>query len=376
VNWSLVHGHLKDRKQLETASTLQQSAYDYLMDLGTAMVVNAVAEESAKRVMLKARVRASIAACETSLQDLFASQDAEAVERSQARVMAVKAGHRDDSTQDFGTAVEEALTPILAAHEGTAAPQRRAILTGLPELDRMVWVDPGDYTILAARTSDGKTALALQIILHVVNSGGRVLLHTPETQTRQLAMRYLAMHAEVSIAALREGRISPEAKQRLTAAFGKSLTLPFRVCDDAGITVPEIGASLRRELLTGGVDLLVIDHLLKVTPNDPRNNRHAQMTQISNDLFNLARKEKVATLGLYQLIKAQDDTKPPQLGDMRESGSVAEDADNVLMLHRPERTSITPATLYIRKARQGECGKVKLIFESAKTTFKQDGWPA
>lgn len=334
--------------------------FDYLLDVATGPVLSSLTAHYAAIVLEKARRRAAIEVLTEGLVALYDPHSEDPVSQIQARVMGIETRQATATAVDFHEAVDVAQKPA-----------ERAFSTGFYDLDQLAWVEPGDFVILGARPSDGKTALALQIML-AVSAGLRVLFQSLEMPKKAIAIRYLSMAAEVSGYQLRTGHLRQFEREAVTNAGADAGDLKLRIDDRAGLTVAQIAASLRREMLAGPVGLLVVDHLLKVRPADPRASRHAQMTQISNDLAQLGRQTGVPILGLYQLNRASaNEQRKPRASDLRESGSVEEDADHIWLLHRPDHHAMfSAAELLVEKNRNGPCGLVKLTFEAARTRFK------
>lgn len=366
VDTIMVRDRLGDAGELDAVG-----GWPYLCDLMTAMVIPGVAKHYAEIVIEKARRRAAVYACHDSLADLYDPASTDPVSLAQGRLMGIKDRTSAESTVDFVSAVEEAYDPILKRIEDPNASTPRAFKTGLYDLDNVAWVEPGEYVVLGARPSDGKTALALQVMLEVA-AGKRVLFHSLEMPRRTIAMRYLATLAGVSSHRLRTGYLSSEEQAAIKGAYAAANGLQMRIDDRPGLTVAQIVASARREQQNGKLGLLVVDHLLKVRPADARASRHQQMAQISNDLAVFGKESGVAVMGLYQLNRASaNEQRKPRLSDLRESGSAEEDADHVWLLHRPDHLkAFSPAELLVEKNRNGPCGLVNLMFQSALTRFE------
>lgn len=346
---------------------LRELCYDLL----GMMALPTTAPHYAAVVMDKARRRAAIYACHDALAALYDPMSQDPVSLAQGRLMGIEDRTTTESTVDFVSAVEEAYDPILKRLEDPTSKPPRAFTTDLYDLDGLAWVERGEYVILGARPSDGKTALALQIMLHVA-AGRRVLFHSLEMPKKAIAMRYLSMLSGVGSHRLRSDHLSADERDKLKAAYAAANALQFRIDDRAGLTVAQIVASARREMQRGKLGLLVVDHLLKVRPADPRASRHQQMAQISNDLAAFGKESKVTVLGLYQLNRASaNEQRKPRLSDLRESGSIEEDGDHIWLLHRPDHLkAFSDAELLVEKNRNGPCGLVNLVFQSALTRFE------
>ena len=374
VDTLTVHSYLKDHRLLDTAATFTESAWDYLTDL--MMVMDYNVEAYAATVIENSRMRQAIGAHEQALADLFNPMVEDSVSKGQARVMAVRSGLDAGGAIDFATAAEETFGKLYAAATGPGVTQAgRAHTLGLPRLDEMCWIEPGETTVLGARPGHGKTALALQFVLNVVTRNeGYAHFDTLEMTKEALALRFYAMRTEAPSFRLRSGNLGAPEIAKLVEAYAEAQTLPFRLNAKSGRTARELIAGIRREKLRNPkLCLWVIDHLLKVKPDDPRASTHQQMTQISGDLTDACKELGLHGLFCYQLTKANDkEGRKPRASDLRESGSVEQDARRILLLHRPEQSGpYSEATLIIAKEHQGATGEVMLRFNGPRTLFEE-----
>jgi len=276
--------------------------------------------------------------------------------------------------------------------------------TGFSDLDYLTaGLQPSDFIILAARPSMGKTALALNMAANIVLRGG-----TPDRQTRriaffslemsrhQLVQRMICSEADVDSQELRpprpdlhSGTMQPDEAEaeeekmdvldRLWTATSSLSDVGIFIDDTAGLTLPELRSKARRLKADGGLDLIVIDYLqLMQTPNSHSGeNRQREVSEISRGLKALARELDVPVLALSQLSRNVEtrQNKRPMLSDLRESGSLEQDADLVLFLYREDyyknkaADSIYPTELIVAKHRNGPTGKIDLFFKSDCTKF-------
>ena len=256
------------------------------------------------------------------------------------------------------------------------------VFTGLPRFDSEVGgLFPGELTILAARPSVGKTALACQIADHSARHGRLVYFASLEMDFVELAGRTICGIAGVNGQVIRTGKIGPEEQQALSngaAAFSKRA-----VCIDSrpGMTVYDIRRAARR-LVRDALRLIVVDYLQLLTPEDRRLQRYEQVGQQTKALKELARELEVPVLCLCQLNRASEQQEMPMLSNLRESGSIEQDADMVMLLHRPpsgikistpgsrtKERAAWPAELILAKNRNGEQVTVKLDWDPRLTRF-------
>jgi replicative DNA helicase len=248
-----------------------------------------------------------------------------------------------------------------------------AIPFGFRALDRMVpGANPGDLILVAARPSMGKTALACGVAVNMAQRGKRVLILTLEMTARSLIERLIATHAGVSLSVIKQG----PPKDVLDRFYQASLDLeklPIRIVENA--TTPERQAAVVQTMKQGaGVDVVFIDYIGLVKSGQRTTNRNDEVSEISRSLKHLAQRYEVPVVALSQLNRACEsrDNKRPRLSDLRDSGSLEQDADVVMFLHRPDyyRRQQDPAAkdldstaeILVAKQRNGPVGMVKLSF--------------
>jgi replicative DNA helicase len=256
----------------------------------------------------------------------------------------------------------------------------RGIPTGFPSLDNLLsGLQESDLIILAARPSMGKTALALDIARKTaVKHGTPVGIFSLEMSSQQLVDRMLAAEAGVDSWKLRTGKIKTdedfESLQRAMATLSEA---PIYIDDQAGSTIFSMRSIARRLKLEKNLGLVIVDYLQLITPANARatDNLVQQTTEISRSLKAMARELKVPVLALSQLSRAVEQRRGrPRLSDLRDSGSIEQDADVVMFIHRDDKmndNSDRPgiAEILIEKHRNGPVGKVELRFDEEKTTF-------
>ncbi len=254
------------------------------------------------------------------------------------------------------------------------------LATGYPELDNeLAGLQPSELIILAARPSMGKTALALNIAENVaLRSNKAVAIFSLEMSKESLLVRLLASRAHVDAHKFRTGHINGDDWTRITEALNDFGDAPIWIDDSASITVMEIGAKARRLMRDKGLSLVVVDYLQLISARGRFGNRNEEVSSISRSLKGLAKELKVPVLVLSQLTRAPErDDRDPQLADLRESGSIEQDADVVLFINRPSfYTKEAPeekrneTKLIIGKQRNGPTGVLRFVFNSHFTRFE------
>lgn len=318
-------------------------------------------------------------------------------------------GRYDGGFQPFNEALKQAITMAGEAYsrDGTLS----GTATGLSDLDRLMGgLQRSDLIILAARPAMGKTSLATNIAFHVARSwkgdvtpdghkktvdGGQVGFFSLEMSAEQLATRILAEQAEISSSDIRRGNIHESQFSRLVDVSNLMSTVPLYIDDTGGISVAQLAARARRLKRQKGLDLLIVDYLqlLSGSSKKANENRVQELTEITTTLKALAKELEVPIIALSQLSRQVEnrDDKHPQLADLRESGSIEQDADVVLFVYREEYylknkepKEGTPehlawqgemeqvhgkAEVIIGKQRHGPTGTVQLSFEAQYTRF-------
>ncbi len=283
-----------------------------------------------------------------------------------------------NSAKDTGGAV--GVGDMLAdAFKRIEAQRNRGDLTGLPsgfmDLDDMLGgFNPGELTIIAARPSMGKTAFVLNLMDHAATHRPAHYDHDPsilffslEMGRLSIVQRMLASRARVDATKMRSGRIDPAAFADLTHAAGDLQKAKLFVDDTPGLSIMALRSRARRLKHQSGLDMIVIDYLQLMSAK--AESRQQEISLISRSLKELARELEVPVLALSQLsrgVESRED-KRPQLSDLRESGSIEQDADVVLMLYRAEYYNQTEenkgeAEVICAKHRNGATGAIKLQF--------------
>ncbi|MBI2628420.1 MAG: replicative DNA helicase [Candidatus Niyogibacteria bacterium] len=257
----------------------------------------------------------------------------------------------------------------------------RGVRTGFKELDGILsGLQKSDLIILAARPSVGKTALALDIARSVaINEKLPVGLFSLEMSIEQLTDRFISAEARVDLHKLRTGRLSEENGDftNIQHALGKLSGAPIYVDDEGSNTVLQMRAMARRLQAEHGLGLLIIDYLQMIHPQrGVIDNMVQHITEVSRSLKALARELNVPVLALAQLSRAVEMRHPPipRLADLRDSGSIEQDADVVMFIYREDRYKEdserkNQADITVAKHRNGPLGKIQLYFNQNIASF-------
>jgi replicative DNA helicase len=248
-------------------------------------------------------------------------------------------------------------------------------LTGVPsgysELDRMTsGFQKSDLIIIAARPSVGKTAFALNIAQNVSVRGRQtVAVFSLEMSKEQLVQRMICAEANIDAHVLRTGQLQDEDWTKLTFGIESLSDAALYIDDSPGVTIADMRSRLRKLQLEKGLGLVVVDYLQLIHGRGRTDNRQQEISEISRNLKSLARELDVPVIALSQLSRSveQRQDKRPMLSDIRESGSIEQDADVVAFLYRddyydPESEKKNIVEVIIGKQRNGPTGKVELVF--------------
>ncbi|HIA91727.1 TPA: replicative DNA helicase [Candidatus Saccharibacteria bacterium] len=256
----------------------------------------------------------------------------------------------------------------------------RGIATGFNDLDnKLAGLQRSDMIVLAARPAMGKTTLALNIAQHVATKERQpVLIFSLEMSKEQLVDRMLSAESGIDAWNLRTGRLTDADFQKLGEAMGSLSEAPIFIDDTPGISALEMRTKARREQHKHNLGLIIIDYLQLMSGSTKSDgNRVQEISEISRGIKALARELNVPVIALSQLSRTVEQRSPqiPQLSDLRESGSIEQDADLVMFVYREdyyneetERRHITD--LIIGKHRNGPTGKVELFFHPEQLAFR------
>ncbi|MDP3973791.1 MAG: replicative DNA helicase [Candidatus Daviesbacteria bacterium] len=259
----------------------------------------------------------------------------------------------------------------------------RGVPTGFKDLDsKLAGMQNSNLLILASRPGQGKTSMALNIAQYVaVSAGLPVGIFSLEMSQEELVDRLLVAQADIDAWRLKTGRLDEKDFDKLALSMGELAEAPIFIDDTPGISISEMRTKARRLQVEHGLKFLIVDYLQLVRGRNLEN-RVQEVSEISQQLKNLARELKIPVLAISQLSRAveQRGSRRPQLADLRESGAIEQDADVVMFLWREDLERPEMVTLDIQKHRNGPTGEIQLIFRADRTKFygmeKHRGRPA
>jgi replicative DNA helicase len=357
----------------------------YLAELLDAVPTAANIEYHARIVREKALLRRLIDAAQDIVRGVYEQGERaveEVLDEAEQRVFQVAQSH---SREGF-VWIKEIMWPTFEHIERLqeSGGGVTGVPTGFADLDRMTTgLQNGDLIIVAARPSMGKTSWVMNVAqTAAISHGVPVAIFSLEMSKEQLVQRLLCAEGRVDAQKLRRGRLSSEEYQRLGAAAGHLNTAPIWIDDSPGATVLEMRAKARR-LKSDQPDLglLIIDYMQLMSGGKRTESRVQEVSEISRGLKALARELEIPVIALSQLSRGpeQRTDKRPMLSDLRDSGSIEQDADLVMFLYRPEYyfgpvdqdgNSIEgKSELIVSKQRNGPTGTVNLFFHKAYTRF-------
>jgi replicative DNA helicase len=248
----------------------------------------------------------------------------------------------------------------------------RGVPTGFTDIDDLLaGLHQSNLIILAARPGMGKTSLALNIAQHIsVNLKRPVGMFSLEMSKEELVDRLLVNQADIDAWKLKTGNLTDDDFTSLSEAMGELAEAPIYIDDTPALSILEMRTKARRLQVDVGIDLLIVDYL-QLARSRNLENRVQEVSEISQGLKNLARELKVPVLALSQLSRAveQRGIKQPQLADLRESGSIEQDADVVMFLWREDDENLENMKLNVAKHRNGALGQIDLYFRGDRIKF-------
>jgi replicative DNA helicase len=374
----ILREELKKRGQLEPVGKGELTS-EYLGTVLETVPSAAHAVYYARIVREKAVARRLIGAANEILRDAFEATDSgdELLQKAERSIFDIAQNRMVSETHSLSEVLAEAFDRIddRASRGGHVI---SGIPTGFLELDDLTsGLQDSELIILAARPSVGKTALAMNIAEHVaVDQNIGVFVASLEQSKLELAERMLCSRARLDGHKLRTGRLSAADVAKLQDAAGELKPAPLFIDDTPGRTILQIAANARRLKRQHNIRLIVIDYLQLIEPDDRGDSRQDQVSQISRRLKMLARDLKVPVITLSQLNRSPEmrEGHRPRMADLRESGSIEQDADVVMLLHRPDmydkQAPPGSAEVIIAKQRNGPTGEIKLTFLKHYTRFE------
>lgn len=371
---------------LRSRGTLDQvGGIDYLRQLAESVPTAAHAVEHARIVRDKALVRELIEATGQILHDSHAGNVSadEVLQAAEARIFAI-AQRRETR---LAVSLQELLHETMTIIDRSVGMALTGLPTGFPSLDDLTsGFQRGEMIILAARPSMGKTALALNLVEAIASDRRPVALFSLEMSRQQLVQRLLCARGGIDSQRLRRNRLSSDDRRALHRACEELRDLPIHLDDTPGLTLLQLRSKARRLREKVGIEAVAIDYLQLMSAGGRSESRQLEVSEISRGIKAMARELDVPVICLSQLNRASEQRTGhrPLMSDLRESGSIEQDADVVMMLHReayyhrndPEWEIENPdkkhlAELIIAKQRNGPTGVIDLDWDDRCMRFRE-----
>lgn len=372
-------------EELKTNGQLEQiGGVAYLMQISGRIPTTAQADYFLEKVRELYLLRQLIRVSTSAVEQCYAYQGGleEFIDKVEQDIFAVTQDRVSDGAKQMKEPTREAMEVI------TKMMMKKGELTGVSsgfkDLDAMTYgFQKSEMIVLAARPSMGKTSLALNMAEYAAmpkrGEGSTTLFFSLEMSASQLALRLLCSRARVNMKLLRDGLLSKNGaeQQRLLEAADDFAKSKIFIDDSSHLTIMELRAKSRRLAARQKLGFIIVDYLQLLSPTDPKVPREQQVAEISRGLKALAKELEVPVLVLSQLNRAAEkENRTPKLSDLRESGSIEQDADVVLMLARPRdadekfQVAADSAELIVAKQRNGPVGDLKLTFLRDITRFE------
>jgi replicative DNA helicase len=374
-------------EELATRRLLDQvGGFPYLMQVTSRIPTTAHAgyfiEKVREKHLLRELIRAATGAVEQAYQ--FTGGLEEFVDRVEQDLFKVTQDRVSDSAQEIKEAIKDANTVIakLLMKKG----ELTGVSSGFKDLDAMTFgFQRQEMIVIAARPSMGKTSFALNIAEAAAMpknpkvDPAPVLIFSLEMSSSQLALRMLCSRSRVNMKLLRDGLVSRDGHEinALGQAAEEFKKAPILIDDSSNLTIMEMRAKARRIYARRKLGMIIVDYLQLCSGTDSSAPREQQVAEVSRGLKAMAKELDVPVLVLSQLNRSSEkENRTPRLSDLRESGSIEQDADVVLMLSRPKdadekfQTAANAADLIVAKQRNGPVGDLKLTFLQEITRFE------
>lgn len=374
-------------------SLVQQGVYDnasgrnYLFELAQMVPSTSNIETYAKIVREKFYIRTLINISTETIENAVAQEETAdtLLDNAEQKIYNIRQGKTSNAPSKLRDIIVNDVYDRLQKLTGEDKDLYKGFTTGFADLDKILTgLNRSDLILIGARPAMGKTSFALNLARNVAAIGKRkVLMFSLEMTKEQLAMRVLGTEARVSSMKMRNGQISPDEWVKLGNATSALNDCELYFDDTSTITVPEMKAKIRR---LGGVECVIIDYLGLIKGSTRTENRVQEVSEITRGLKMMAKDLNIPVICCAQLSRGTEGrgkSHKPQLADLRESGSIEQDADIVMMLYRPdyykgekddeevpdEQTNVNTVEVIVAKNRHGETGTVEFAWDGEHTLF-------
>ncbi len=357
--------HLKSTERLQDVGGMT-----YISELGNSIESTINLSSYIKIVEDKSLLRKLIKASADIMEESYTKQDdvEKVLDGAEKRIFDIAEKKTSNDFEAISTVLERGFEQIekMFNNKGEVI----GVPTGFPELDSMTsGLQSGDMILIAARPSMGKTTFAINIAQYAaIREKKSVVVFSLEMSKEQLAFKILCAEANIDMLKLRTGNLEDSDWERIAKASGPIATSKIYIDDTAGVSVMEMRSKCRRLKIEYGIDLIVIDYLQLMSGSNTES-RQQEVSEISRSIKALAKEMHCPVIALSQLSRAPEQRADhrPMLSDLRESGSIEQDADLVMFLYRDEYYDTESedknvAECIIAKQRNGPVGTVKLAW--------------
>lgn len=344
----------------------------YLTTLVNTVPTSAHIEQYAK-IIKEHAVRRSLIAQATKLIESSYDESQEVdqlLEQAEAGIFSISQEHVSRDFLPIKDALTESFDRLDELQKSSG--KLRGVPTGFRDLDsKLAGMQDSNLLILASRPGQGKTSMALNIAQYVaVQAGLPVGIFSLEMSQEELVDRLLVGQADIDAWRLKTGKLGESDFDKLSLAMGELAEAPIFIDDTPGASISEMRTKARRLQIEHGLKFLIVDYLQLIHGRNLEN-RVQEVSEISQQLKNLARELKIPVLAISQLSRAVESrgSRRPQLADLRESGAIEQDADVVMFIYREDAEKMENVTLDIQKHRNGPTGEISLVFRADRTKF-------
>jgi len=362
------------KEKLKTKKLLSKvGGTGYLTELVNAVPTAAHVEQYAKIVKDNYTKRELISSAGKIAEEAFGEegQAAEILDKAEQSIFSLSQKYLRQGFIPVKDALAESFDRLDELHKQVGG--LRGVPTGFKDLDNtLAGMQNSNLLILAARPGVGKTALALNMAQNAsVKEGLPVGIFSLEMSKEELVDRLLVAQADIDAWRLKTGRLDEEDFTKLSEAMGILAEAPLYIDDTPALSILEMRTKARRLISEHNLRLLIVDYLQLMRNPRERESRVWEVSEISQGLKNLARELKIPVLAVSQLSRAveQRGKKRPQLADLRESGSIEQDADVVMFLWREDEENMENVELEVAKHRNGPLRRLKLRFRGDRIRF-------
>lgn len=358
--------HLKSINMLDAVGGIT-----YITEISDSVIITSNLTSYVKIVKDKAVLRKLIKASNEIMDESYNKQNdvPDVLDAAEKRIFDIAQNRANNDYEAIGTVLERGITNIENIFNSTG--ETTGVASGFPELDEMTsGFQPGDMILVAARPSMGKTTFSINIAQYAaLRDGKSVVVFSLEMSKEQLANKILSAEANVDMLKLRTGDLSEDDWANIGKVAGPIASSRIFIDDTAGVTVMEMRSKCRRIKMEHGVDMILIDYLQLMSGSARSESRQQEVSEISRSIKALAKEMECPVIALSQLSRAPEQRADhrPMLSDLRESGSIEQDADIVMFLYRDEyydkeTEDKNVAEVIISKQRNGPTGTVKLAW--------------